>query len=256
MDGASGRLFDAGDMSLSVEGGVRLDLIFYDESGWDLEFAYLGTEDFSAVATPADRDITFTFYDGVPADPAGRYVINYESNLHGCEFNVRHRWRPCLSLLGGIRGVQLHEEFDVINGGATNTGLFSKTYNHLFGFQLGGDLRWWLNDVLGATATLKGGIYNNHISGRAEAVDGGTGDEINVVYNADNASFLGEVGVGLVVAMGHYATLRAGYTAIYITGIAPAPDQNDEFSLFTGQGSPDLGCPFYHGGYIGFDFSY
>jgi hypothetical protein len=256
MVGDSGMLLDAGDVRLSVEGGVKLDLVLYDESGWDIEFAYLGTEDFTGVETPSDTNINFIFYNGVPADPAESYVVNYASNIHGGEFNFRYRCRPCLSVLAGIRGVQLHEQFDVLRGDDINTGLYSKTYNHLFGIQLGGDLRWWLGDVVGLTATIKAGVANNSLTVVARALDVETENLVELSYDTDKASFFGEVNVGLLIAMGRYAALRFGYQALWFDRVALAPDQNDEFDIFTNVGSPDLGTPFYHGGYVGFEFSY
>ena len=69
-DGSGAALLDAADINLTTEGALKLDLIFYDESGWELEFAYLGTEDFSARLIRSDPDIIPEFFGGIPADPA------------------------------------------------------------------------------------------------------------------------------------------------------------------------------------------
>ncbi len=249
-------LLDAGDIGLSTEGAVRLGLIFYDESGWDLEFAYLGTEDFTYSDTFTDRNIVPHFFNGVPADPAESYVINYESNLHGGEFNLRRRCGPHAALLVGLRGLQLHEASDILRGDDTNSGFYSKSYNHLWGAQIGGDFRWWLNGVIGLNATLKGGIYSNNIEIYATALDATGEDQIDMYYNTSEAAFFGEFMAGIVISLGHYGEFRLGYVALLADGIALSIDQNDDFDLIDGRGTVDLGSPFYHGGYAGFGFTY
>ena len=56
--------------------------------------------------------------------------------------------------------------------------------------------------------------------------------------------------------MGHRAALRIRYQAIVIDGLALCPDQNDEYNLFTGAGSPELGQPLCHGGFVGLEFTW
>ncbi len=246
-------VLDMSDVSLSTEGALKLDLIWYDESGWDLEFAYLGTEDFSAVSVVSGRNLNPVFYNTIPADPADEYAIYYESNLHGAEFNLRRRLGAHVSLLAGIRGLQLHEAFDIMNGDVANTGVYSKAYNHLWGGQLGGDFRWWLNGVIAFTCTLKAGAYNNNIEIYATAVDASAGANVEYYHNTSDVAFFGEANLGIIIAMGHHFALRLGYMGILTDGIALAPNQNDEFDMFNDTGSVELTSPTYHGGYVGFE---
>ena len=196
------------------------------------------------------------FFNGIPADAADSYVVNYESNLHSVEFNVRRRLGSHVSLLAGLRAMQLHEGFDILRGDDTSLGFYSKTYNHLWGCQIGGDFRWWLNGVVALNATAKGGLYNNCIEVYATAVDPLSGGTVDLYHDTNDLAIVGEVTAGVLISLGHYAALRLGYMAIVADGIALAPDQNDNFELLTGDGSVDLGSPIYHGGYLGLEFSY
>jgi hypothetical protein len=249
-------LLDAGNIGLSTEGAIRLDLIFYDESGWDLEFAYLGTEDFSARVWREDPNLDFRFFNARPAEPIDRYAFDYESNLHSGEFNLRRRCGPHVALLAGARGLQIHERFDILNGRAQNTGFFSRTYNHLWGVQLGGDARWWLNGVFALTATLKAGIYKNNVEVYASALDAANDDVLEMRFTSSETAFFGEAWLGVLVSMGHHAAFRLGYVVFLTEGIALAPDQSPNLHLFTGQGQVALGQPVYQGGWAGFEISF
>lgn len=246
-------ILDMSDLALSTEGALKLDLIWYDESGWDLNFGYLGTEDFSTLADVRGRDLNPVFYNTIPADPANRYLIYYESNLHGAEFNLRRRLGPHLALLAGVRGLQLHEAFDIMRGDTANTGVFSKAYNHLWGGQIGGDFRWWLNGVIAFTCTIKAGVYNNNIEIYASAINAALEENIEYYHNTRDVAFFGEAMLGIVISMGHHFALRLGYMGILTDGIALAPNQNDEFDMFNDTGTVELTSPTYHGGYVGIE---
>jgi hypothetical protein len=255
-DNAMQPLFNASDLTLSTEGAIRLDLIFYDESGWDLEFAYLGTEDFSANKTLEGDELVPLFFNTVPAEPADEYQVLYETNLASLEFNLRRRCGPHVSLLAGIRAVQLHEAFDIMTVNSGGLGVYSKSYNHLWGAQIGGDFRWWLNGVVALSASLKAGAYNNKIQVYANAINAQVDDNVEYYHDTDEVAFLGEAMVGIIISMGHRAALRLGYMAIITDGIAVGPDQSGSLDMFNSIGEVHVTGPQYHGGYGGFEFTW
>ena len=49
--GSGAELLNTEKLGMSAEAGLRLGLIFFDESGYDLEFGYLGTDRFASTRT-------------------------------------------------------------------------------------------------------------------------------------------------------------------------------------------------------------
>ncbi len=98
---------------------------------------------------------------------------------------------------------------------------------------------------------MKAGVYYNNADVAATA-DGPRGP-ISFIDDEDTAAFVGDVAVGMLVPMGPSADLRLGYQGLFLDGVGLAPDQSDNFSLFTSSGSLDEASVYYHGGFIGVD---
>ena len=96
------------------------------------------------------------------------------------------------------------------------------------------------------------GVYYNNADVHARA-SGPRGQPIEFIDDEDVAAFVGDVVVGLLIPMGPRADLRIGYQGLYLDGVGLAPDQSDNYSIFTASGSLDQSTAFYHGGFIGID---
>ena len=243
-------LLNAEDLVPPAEAGVRLGMIFFDECGYDIEWSYLGTDRFVAERTrSSETAVTFPFFGGFPVDPSDTYSVSYASRLRSGELNLRHRWTERIALLAGLRVVELKERFDITDG---NGGFFSSTDNDLYGGQFGGDLM--LLTILRSQlfTTLKAGVYYNNADVMAEA-SGAGGQLIQFIDDEDELALVGDVVVGMLIPMGPRADLRIGYQGIFLDGVGVAPDQSDDFSLFTASGSLDESTVFFHGGFLGVD---
>lgn len=239
-------------LTSGAEPGIRVGVIFFDEQGGrDLEFSYLGIDRFGEPKSrQSNNGIIFPFFSGVPAVPQNQYTVAYFSELDSGEVNVRQRLGERVSVLAGLRLLELNERFNVESGG----GAFrSDIDNDLYGFQLGGDIH--LANVRRSLvfATAKAGVYYNNADISATATNPATGGIIQFIDDEDEVAFVGDLTVGILVPMGPQADLRIGYEGLFLDGVGIAPDQSDNFSIFTGAGTIDQTTLIYHGGFIGFD---
>jgi hypothetical protein len=267
---------DSHDFMFTVGGGVpvlntrdvhqatgfssRYDLIFHDESGWDLEFELLGfPEDRDGREVRADAGtLTFDWFGAVPATPVTSYTVEYESQMRGGAVNMRWRVCPWLTLTGGVRYLGLHEDFDILEtatiGTGTTVGFFSSVSNDLYGGQLGGEFlaitsRYCRLSVSGAV-----GSYANRQKVYAIANDGG--GTVVLDRRDTSSSFLSEARAVLEFPVFGAGTLRFGYQAYWLTDVLLATNQSDNFDILTNTGSFDRSSPMYQGGFVGLGFRF
>ncbi len=86
-------------------------------------------------------------------------------------------------------------------------------------------------------ATIKSGVYYNNADVSAEAAVGNA--PIAFIDDEDEVAFVGDVAFGMLIPMGSHADLRIGYQGLYLDGVGLAPDQSDNYDLFTSSGSMD-----------------
>lgn len=242
-------LLTVGDLTSGAHTGLRIGAIFYDEGGRDLEFSVIAMDEFGEPVTRQNENpMIFPFFGGIPANPQTTYTFEYVSTFSSGEVNLRQRFGSRVTWLMGLRYAELNERFNVRSG----NGIFaSDTDNDLYGLQFGGEVCLGTIRRSILFASLKGGAYYNNADVRAEAVSGQT--TVNFIDDEDEFAFLGDVSIGLLVPMGPQADLRIGYQGLFLDGVGLAPDQNDNFSLFTRSGTLDTSTVTYHGGFIGFD---
>ncbi len=249
--GTGEELLNLDDLGMSAEAGIRLGLICFDESGYDLELNYLGLDRFVTQRTRSSDDgIIFPFFGGFPLNPANTYDVEYASRLRSGEANLRYRLQDRVTLLAGFRVLELKEKFDITE---QNGGFFSNTDNDLYGLQVGSDLILWTLYRCHLFSTLKAGVYYNNADVMATA-SGSDGQLLQFIDGEDVAAFVGDVTLGLLIPMGPRADLRIAYQGLYLDGVGLAPNQSDNYTLSTGFGSLDESTLYYHGGFLGVDF--
>jgi hypothetical protein len=231
------------------EPGIRMGLILLDDQGCGVEFGYMGLDPFGGPRTySSTAPIIFPFFGGIPLNPQTSYSVHYLSRNHSGEVNLRRELTDRVTVLGGFIFLELNETFDI----RSSAGSFSSaTDNDLYGFQIGGDL--YLAQIRRSVlfSTLKSGVYYNNADVMAEALSGNA--IIKFVDDEDDVAFVGDVAVGLLIPMGSHAEFRIGYQGLYLEGVGLAPDQSDNYSLFTASGSLDSSTLLYHGGFVGID---
>jgi hypothetical protein len=155
------RLPEVGDgpgtssLNFPVAAGFEIDLIRQHIAGtdWSLEGAYLGVDSFHTQEIAEIPNI-------------GYFSGDYQSALRSVELNARRDWNDWLTVLAGVRFINLTENvaarefsaeppmfFDIPQGQSTN--------NQLVGFQLGADARVLERDRFKIDFISKAGIYAN-----------------------------------------------------------------------------------------------
>ncbi len=178
---------------------------------------------------------------------ANNFFANYHSSMTNVEINGRY-WLNCeMSILAGFRFVNWHEE---MSGGYTIPGTIvllnnriaanlvalntparlinfaDLANNNLYGVQTGGE---WQRSFgrFGVDAYTKLGLYGNQAYGRFGFYNG---TATSVSTTEDQAAFLGEMGLFGTFKVNDCITLRAGYSMMWIEGIALLPQQTNTFS--------------------------
>lgn len=255
---------NARNLDSSVTPGFEVSAIRHDICGYDLEIRYFQLDGFAA-----ERNLSGSSYMVTDVNQTGFLVDNgrarYDSALYNGELNVRQQWSDCLTLLCGFRMLQLKEHYLAAGTEALATPridwLNTNTYNHLYGFQLGADILVYdMGGPLEIKALCRGGIYDNFASQNYKCVsaEGGTILIDNRYRDTRNqASFLGEAGLVATYAVTERLAFRASAEAIWITGVALAPEQIGGVNTRTGVDWINTsGAVFYYGGGLGVEYRF
>ena len=225
-------------------GGPRVGLIRHGDCGYDLELSY-----FQIDGWKIDKNIG-------PDDPPDWLIMRapggflqtnqppllatqamdwiYGTELHNAEVNVR--WNPAdrVTLLAGLRWLNLHDHLV----GALEPPTISweppfwnaTASNNLFGIQLGADGKIFERGRFSITGLAKAGIFDNN----AEQTTA-----VSVIFkqvrtgsaSTNHASFVGETGLQCNYQVAKGLLLKAGYEVLWLDGVALAPEQVQETSI-------------------------
>ncbi|MBP89234.1 MAG: hypothetical protein CMJ64_21380 [Planctomycetaceae bacterium] len=292
-------LLSTDDLDFDEELGFRFTGVRQLWAGATIEFGYFGLFNWAASAVnrpPTFQDDIFSVlsnFGNAPfngfdeTDRARQHTIAYSSTLDNFELNIRKRFtmpncRIQVSWLAGVRYVYLLEDFNYLTLGGDfdpiTPGLQSRgnmdygvtTRNSLTGFQLGGDI--WANVVPGINvgADIKAGVYGNYANQTtgitATTTLPANTQTIDESVDGNDIAMIAEANVNFIYRMGPHWTLRAGYTMLYLEGVALAPENFNSTppNILTTGGAftfvpraasvNDNGDAFYHGAYAGLEW--
>ena len=158
-------------------------------------------------------------------------VWDYATNLRNAEFSVR--WNPCcqVTMLAGFRWVNLGEHLV----GTLNPTTFpweqsywnfwnNTTTNNLYGFQIGADGKIWERGRFSIGGLVKAGIFDNNAEQTTE-ISVMAKQQRSGSASTNAVAFVGETGLQCNFQVTQRLLLRAGYEAIWLQGVAVAPDR-------------------------------
>ena len=270
-------VLNADDFRPGFSGGPRVGLIRQGDDGRDLEVSYFqidGWQSDRAVGPTPDDWLVMrapgNFLQTQNDYPTLQQVMGWEytSRLYNAEVNMR--WHPCrrVTVLTGFRWVNVTEELVGILTPPTahGTGPFwdTRTKNNLYGLQIGADAKLLERNRFSIDGVLKTGIFDNHASEatsvRIDRIQFPESD------STDCLAFLGEVGVQCHYQVNRRLSLKAGYEAVWLQGLALAPGQIVETyshgSVIPREVSVQslgVNCSsgvFYHGATTGLEYSF
>lgn len=228
--------YEAGPLVTVIRHGVL-------NTAWDLDVTYFGVSDFQNTAGSAGATSVFS---NPTINFGGLAVVSdYRSSINSTELNLRRGWSPCFTALAGFRWVEISDVLSTDIGGGANHSV--NVNNHLYGFQLGGQALLLQRGRFSIDAVGKAGVYSNQADQSTNTT--GIGGALPAFSARDsNVAFVGELGLTGAYQINDRWALRGGYQAIWVDGIALAPDQIDDSDLVTGVATLDTsGHPIYHG---------
>jgi len=245
-------------LNFPVEASPQLSAIRHGPNGWDIEVGYFQIDGFEANAFLPGTSYMVTDdsrANFIVTDASARYI----SALYMGEINVRREWLEGLTLLAGFRMGELDERYQAVGaGGRTPVPVIftSTTVNHLYGFQVGADLKMFENGPLRVNGLCKAGAYQNFINRTSQAVDTGFSDQtISAAHT--QTTFMGEAGIVVSYQFTKHLSARFVYQAAWLEGVALAPEQIPNNNFVAGTGTVDgAGSLFYHGGGVGFELKF
>lgn len=275
------------DRQPGLRAAVQLQLL----PGVALDLGYTGMFSWAAntSVTSAVGDELFSPYSdfgalvgvGQPfdeSDQARFHSLRASSTIDSFEISAKKSWTgPNCRLQGsyrsGVRYIYLVDDLNFYTlgrdvpiglgvGPAGTSSTDIRTHNSLIGWQAGLDL--WANIVPGISlgTDLRAGVYGNHakynthVTGSTTAA-GATADLRETATNNDIA-VVGEANIMLVYRISPNWTLRGGYSALFLDGVALAPENFNSTNPFNNvravQELNDDGHVFYHGGFLGLEW--
>jgi hypothetical protein len=240
--------------------GWRLTARRHLGSGCDLEFSYLGF-DTAGTSPPRgegeawvesvwrpvyepDGSLTWESEAWPVTGPATR---TYSSDLDSAEINMARPLGCRTKVFAGFRWLQLDE--NLIDRDVNSAFYGVGTQNDLYGFQLGAEalLLEHCRGCLEWHAGVKAGVYYNHTARR-----------ITAPYpfshgSADETAFCGEATITATYRLTNWASIRAGYQLLCLSGVALASEQPpiiDPYVPFPVDAEGDL---YYHGALVGLE---
>jgi hypothetical protein len=250
---------NANDLDFGVAVGPRLSATRHFDSGWDLEAVYYWIDGFSAATAVPGASLMLTDLAGTAF-----VVLNgearYTSALYNGEVNLRRQWTDWLTLVVGYRMGQLNERY--LGSGLEISTLLPDevaigTVNHFYGGQLGADIKAYdcggpvvINTFCRAAAL--GNVAHQEYS----RISSGFSD-FPLDASRNQAAFLGEAGVVATYAITQRLALRATGEALWLTGMALAPEQISTVDLRVPRATVNTsGSVFYYGGGLGLEYRF
>jgi hypothetical protein len=252
-------LINSQTMDFPLAYGAQIGAIRHGVCGWDVELAYMQVDGFEATRT--DPGFVSMVTDGT----GGNYIVTdasarYNSALYSGELNLRKQWRDGITLLSGFRMLELDENLNTAGTAVVGSELVTldvNAYNHLYGFQVGADVEVYnYGGPLQINTICKAGVYQNYASQNIRRIDTGVSDEM-LGATRERTAFMGEVGVVATYSITKRLAFRATVQAVWLEGIALAPEQIGESNFRTSEAYVDAaGGVFYYGGGLGLEYRF
>jgi hypothetical protein len=238
--------------------GPKIGLTYRGDSGYGLEFSYFSVFDLSAAkAVGPDGDWLLMTAPGTFSQtqdfPYQAMKWKDTTSLHSVEVNGRLDLSPRVTLLAGLRWLQLNDQLQgtltpsdrgepywkyppsnptlaqVPNPPLTTPVIVhdpfwtAKTTNNLYGAQIGLGGQLWELGRFSLDGVLKAGVYDNVAEQSAEV---SMQKQLYPTHAATNAvALVGEAGLHAKYRLSDHLALKVGYEALWLDGVALAPGQ-------------------------------
>jgi hypothetical protein len=224
---AGAQILSTGDLRPEFNAGAKFTLGRRIFDCYRLEGTAMGLYDWddSLLVTLLPADLATFVTDFSAAENASSVSITELSSFESAEINLRY-WADMppgpldVSFLLGARYMQLDEQFNFVSNGAPVANIETTASNELWGVQVGIEFaRLWTTRNW-TDVDLKGGMYDNQIDLAA-----GPPGAPTLVSSRNRTTWVGDIAVVHNWQMTPSITLRIGYQAIFMDGVAVAQEQ-------------------------------
>lgn len=191
---------------------------------YQIEFAYQGhyaAKDQAQLVDPT-ANLAYVFSNFADTDDGTSITAATTWQMSTAEINWR-TWigmpygQLDLQLIVGARYLNASNSFYVRAEGATTTEHYVTTDNDLYGAQLGLNAKWLTTRATYIDYEMKGALCSNFASATHTGINGQLTD------NNQHTAFVSDFLLTFNMLVGPNVTLRAGYQAIIVNGLALAP---------------------------------
>ena len=227
---------------LGRESGFRVTGAYLIGPSTNLELTYFGAFNWAASGeVTSATDNLYSVISDFGAFPSGGYQetdegdlhrLAYSSELDNAELNLRRRWisANCLfhtSFLAGVRYLRLREDLTYYTRSTVRNGELNYdlgTDNDLIGFQIGTESAICLTPRFKLGAEIEAGVYGARTKQSTHVTATTVSPDLIESVKDNDAAFVGEAGVFGLFRITPRLTARAGYTVLYVNGVALAAD--------------------------------
>uniref|UniRef100_Q07RD8 Uncharacterized protein n=1 Tax=Rhodopseudomonas palustris (strain BisA53) TaxID=316055 RepID=Q07RD8_RHOP5 len=251
---------NSNQLGQGLAAGPKLGLAYRDPSGYGVELSYFNVLGLKAAKAtgPVGQWLVMkapgTFWQ--TQDYAYQSMVwQDDTGLHSLEANARLDISPRLTLLAGVRWLQLRDQLQgtlspVDLGQPTWKFVLSRlsdavplpgspivvnppfwttsTSNNLFGVQIGAKATIWEVGRFSVEGIIKAGVYDNRANQTTLVSLEKQIHPTNAATNA--AAFVGEGGLVAKYQLSDGVALKLGYEALWLGGVALAPGQIQEIA--------------------------
>ena len=241
------------DLDPEFDSGARLTFGRTFGGCYQVEGIYQGVYSWDDVATVADSGgVLSSIANGFTTETGSFAGETLFTAMHSAEVNFR-AWLDLppgpfdVQLLVGARHMSIDEDFG-FQFDVPASDILIETKNDLWGVQLGIDLKWLVHPRCYIDFDAKGAICNNNVQ-----LD--TNDAESGVASSDRTAFLGDLLLTANWQMTPSWSIRAGYQALFVNGVAVGPDNLAANAALLQAGRPaqldDRGEVVFHGPVLG-----
>ncbi len=220
-----------------------------------LDIGYFGVFDQQA-AIERTGDLALVLPGFATGGNPAAYNMDYQSELHSGEVNIRQNLCGRFNLLAGLRYINLNEDLLIssqLGAVVTPDHLDIGVDNNLFGAQLGTGVCLLNCGALQIDALVKCGFYYNDASVTTRSSLIGQ----RLTANNNGFAMAGEVGLYGTYCINNCWSVRGGIQALGLNGLALAPEQLGQANLATDTtGINTAGTAIYTGATLGVQYAW
>jgi len=237
---AAGSALNASNLASGMAAGPRFTLFRHTGDNGEIEFNYFRVQSFTATKKLPTNGAGYlqddAFFCCPSTTPYSSVTGSLSSAFQSFELNRRFPTDGGFQWLTGFRWVEWNDTFGLssvlpVPGVAPET-YATSTFNDLYGWQFGADsILLGLGSPWRLEGLAKAGVYYNQAGQASSAFYPLDGTALAVRTSKPATAFVGEIGLTGVYDIADWLSVRAGYAAFWLDGLALATNQVKQCSI-------------------------